>query len=59
MSVWVKKGKKFVLPDEVFVDIEREMKPQLVSGGNRMADMLVKLYNIPHSDDTEENLLKS
>ena len=59
MSVWVKKGKKFVLPDEVFVDIEREMKPQLVSGGNHMADMLVKLYNIPHSHDTEENLLKS
>ena len=36
-----------------------EMKPQMVSGGNHMADMLVRLYNIPHSHDTEENLLKS
>ena len=24
-----------------------------------MADMLVKLYNIPHSHDIEENLFKS
>ena len=31
----------------------------IVSGGNHMADMLVKLYNIPHSHDIEENLLKS
>lgn len=30
-----------------------------ILGGNHMADMLVKLYNIPHSHDTEENLLKS
>ena len=35
------------------------MRPQLVSGGNHMADMLVKLYNIPHSHDIEESLLKS
>ncbi len=43
----------------IYGTIEREMKPQLVSGGNHMADMLVKLYNIPHSHDIEENLLKS
>ena len=27
----------------VYGAIEREMKPQMVSGGNHMADMLVKL----------------
>lgn len=27
-----------------------------VQGGNHMADMLVKLYNIPHSHGIEENL---
>lgn len=30
-----------------------------IGGGNHMADMLVKLYNIPCSHDIEENLSKS
>ena len=38
----------------IYGTIERKMRPQLVSGGNHMTDMLVKLYNIPHSHDIEK-----
>ena len=31
----------------------------IVSGGKHMADMLVKLYNIPNSHDIEKKLLKN
>lgn len=31
----------------------------IVSGGNHMADMLVKLYNIPNSHDIEKKLLQN